>query len=490
MQTVSCPSCGAEVHFRSHASVMAVCEYCKSTVLKDADAVKDLGKMSSVLEDYSPIQIGTAGTHGGKKFTVIGRIQLRYAAGMWNEWYVLFDDGSASWLGDSSGLYTMTTQRKVGDALPQWSELAPGQSCTVANERYTVAEVRNAECVAGQGELPFRVGAGYRIQVADLRNRAAFVTLDYSDGAVPVVFTGTAVTLGALKCQLLRDDEEIKRGAGKYRGKLDTLDCPSCGGAIAYLPGVTPHLICPACQTQIDAAGPQAQVLAAGARVEAIPTSLTLGARAKVNGQDFQVSGYMRRADEEGSAWTEYLLFNSRAGFFWLVETESGWFRANVMPEWPIWRAADTATVTLDNVSYAKRYEYNSTVLAAAGAFNWRVSAGDATRVYEFFKGKTQLAAEVGGGEMTWSRSTPVAYDQMKTWFGSQFGGAGEAPALPAETAKAGKYGGVASTFIWIIITLNIVPLFVNFFSTAGFSLLAILAIYLPATFLDSNTDE
>ena len=50
MQIVSCPSCGAEVKFRSHASVMAVCEYCNTRVLKDADAVKDLGKMSSVLE--------------------------------------------------------------------------------------------------------------------------------------------------------------------------------------------------------------------------------------------------------------------------------------------------------------------------------------------------------------------------------------------------------------------------------------------------------
>ena len=27
---------------------------------------------------------------------------------MWNEWYLLFDDGATSWLGDSSGLYTIT----------------------------------------------------------------------------------------------------------------------------------------------------------------------------------------------------------------------------------------------------------------------------------------------------------------------------------------------------------------------------------------------
>ncbi|MGZ3254606.1 MAG: DUF4178 domain-containing protein, partial [Burkholderiaceae bacterium] len=108
MQTVSCPSCGAQVEFRSYASVLAVCEYCKTTILKDADSVKNLGKMSDVLEDYSPIQIGTTGVFGGRSFSVIGRIQLRYSAGMWNEWYVLFDDGKAAWWSDSCGQYTLT----------------------------------------------------------------------------------------------------------------------------------------------------------------------------------------------------------------------------------------------------------------------------------------------------------------------------------------------------------------------------------------------
>ncbi len=61
MQQVSCPTCGAPVPFRSAASVMAVCDYCKSTLIKDADSVRNIGRMSDVLEDYSPIQINTSG---------------------------------------------------------------------------------------------------------------------------------------------------------------------------------------------------------------------------------------------------------------------------------------------------------------------------------------------------------------------------------------------------------------------------------------------
>ena len=84
-----CPSCGADVEFKSPASVMAVCSYCQTAVLKDADSVKDIGKMASVLEDYSPLQIGTTGQYQQHTFTVLGRIQFKYEDGLWNEWYAL-----------------------------------------------------------------------------------------------------------------------------------------------------------------------------------------------------------------------------------------------------------------------------------------------------------------------------------------------------------------------------------------------------------------
>ena len=88
MFKLACPSCGAEVAFRSATSAIAVCEYCRSTLVREADAVRDVGKMSAVLEDYSPLRIGVSGVYSGRAFAVIGRIQLRYDAGFWNEWYL------------------------------------------------------------------------------------------------------------------------------------------------------------------------------------------------------------------------------------------------------------------------------------------------------------------------------------------------------------------------------------------------------------------
>jgi hypothetical protein len=136
---------------------MAVCEFCRATVVKDAGAVHGLGRMSEVLEDYSPIQIGTAGVAGGRQFTVIGRIQLRYASGLWNEWFVLFGDGATGWLGDSSGRYTLTTEQALGASWPAFDAIRPGHDVVLEAGRFVAAEKRAARCVGGQGELPFRV---------------------------------------------------------------------------------------------------------------------------------------------------------------------------------------------------------------------------------------------------------------------------------------------------------------------------------------------
>lgn len=467
---------------------MAVCEYCRAAVLKDAASVEDIGKLSQVLEDFSPIQIGTAGVFAGHAFTVVGRIQLRYDQGMWNEWFLLFDDTTTSWLGDASGQYTLTTPRAVDGEITSFEEVTPGQTYDIGGQPFIASDKRDAQCIGGQGELPFRVGDGYRIRTVDLRQEAAFVTLDYSDGPVPVVYNGMAVTLPELHCQLLRDDEQIKASAGKYRGKLAPLDCPSCGSAISYLPGLTTTLVCPACAAQLDAAGPQATVLAKGEAVARTLTTLQLGATATINGSTHTVIGAMVRSDEEGSTWTEYLVFSARQGFFWLVETDEGWSRSDVLSVWPKWSSLDAYSVKLDNHAYTRQYDYTATVQYAAGAFNWRVAAGDQARVLEFESGQNGLSAELTGSELTWSRSSPLAFDQLKMWFGTGIKGEGSNALAKREP---GTLRGTQMKFVWWILGLNAIPLLFNFGDTFWIVACAMIALYFPhETFVGKEDDD
>ncbi|MDP9109356.1 MAG: DUF4178 domain-containing protein, partial [Pseudomonadota bacterium] len=213
MQTVACPSCGAQVEFKSRASVMAVCGFCKSSIVKDADSVRDIGKMSDVLQDYSPIQLGTSGRYDGVAFDVIGRIQLRYSGGMWNEWYLLFADGRNGWLSDASAQYAITSECAPGlEPIPAFDSLHIGQRVALAGTVGIAADMRSAQCVGGQGELPFRVGTGWLARVVDLRRDDGFLTLDYSD-PVAKLYRGRSVSLDALKPQLLRDDAAVRDSA-------------------------------------------------------------------------------------------------------------------------------------------------------------------------------------------------------------------------------------------------------------------------------------
>ena len=98
MFTAECPSCGAKVSLRASASTTAVCAFCKSTLVRRAEALERIGVQGELLEDYSRVQIGTGGRFEGRGFSVVGRIQLRDDAGAWNEWHVLFDDGATGWL--------------------------------------------------------------------------------------------------------------------------------------------------------------------------------------------------------------------------------------------------------------------------------------------------------------------------------------------------------------------------------------------------------
>ncbi len=479
MQQVPCPSCGAPIQFRAATSVLAVCEFCRTTVLKDAGSVVDLGKMSEVLEDYSPLQIGTSGQFEQRSFSLIGRLQLQYSDGYWNEWYALFDDGGTGWLSDASGQYVMTFQTELGRQLPPFEKLVPAARVTVGDLTYAASDVRTAKCTAGQGELPFKVGAGYPIKVADFRVADRFVTLDYSDGATPRVYQGRAVQLSDLKPQLLRDPATIQDSAGHFRGKVSALDCPSCGAAVQSVPGATVHIICPNCHAAVDTAGDVATVLAAGHAVTRVPFTLALGSDATIAGSRYTVLGSMRRSDNEGWGWSEYLLYSPGKPFIWLIETSDGWQRAEVLDRWPAWDGAGHAVA--GNTSFDKSADYDSRVDFAVGSFNWRVKVGDTVRVTEFEAAGKRLAAEVSREEMTWSSASLVPPDQIHAWFGA---------GVSAPATAHSNYRTLAKRVLVPMLIVNAIPLLLATGSVLGYTLLATLAIYLPAYFLDASEDR
>jgi ribosomal protein S27E len=409
-----CPSCGANVVFKSPASVMAVCEYCQTTVLKDADSVKDIGKMASILEDYSPLQIGTTGIYQQQGFSLLGRIQLKYDDGLWNEWYALFDDGKEGWLSEASGQYTFNFLDGKADDAPPFEQLRPLSKYRL----YSATDVRTARCTGGQGELPFKVGKGWQTQVADFRIKDNFLTLDYSDGFPPLRYVGKAVNLDDLQCQLLRDKDVIEDSAGRIKGQMQALDCPSCGSQIAYASQAFKHIVCPACSANVELNEDKAIVIEKHRQVAALATSLSLGDVGNIDNVEYTLIGLLQAeelGEDAGAPWVEYLLYNATAGFLWLVESSDGWDKVSVLNEMPDNTHRDS--LSYQQKIWKKLWTYRAKVTYAAGAFNWRVKVGDITEITDYQANQQKISAEKTTQEVTWSLAQKVPSTMIAKWF-------------------------------------------------------------------------
>lgn len=161
MRQFACPSCGAPVYFRSGQSVFATCGYCRSTIVRRDVDVEAIGKVAQLTEDMSPFQIGTVGQIDGIGFMICGRVRMAWDDGTWNEWYLLFDDGSDGWLAEAQGFYAVNV---AADVSPQSFvskksgrsklDLSTGQLISVSNRWLTVVDIKRAVCIGTEGELP------------------------------------------------------------------------------------------------------------------------------------------------------------------------------------------------------------------------------------------------------------------------------------------------------------------------------------------------
>jgi hypothetical protein len=198
---------------------MAVCSFCRGTVLRDGASAQNMGKLSEILDDFSPIQLGTEGAWKAMRFAVIGRLRLKYEDGAWNEWSVEFQDGTLGWLSDASGQFIVT--RRAINAKPPASmdQLQAGRSIGVSGQKYVVTDARKCVCIGGEGELPDAARDGKEFLSVDLRSAGGngFITFDYSDDP-PSVYAGEACSGGDLELRNLRPDAEIEQATGKLKG--------------------------------------------------------------------------------------------------------------------------------------------------------------------------------------------------------------------------------------------------------------------------------
>jgi len=210
---VSCPQCGAPAPFRGTA-VSLVCEFCDSTVVRTGVDIRLVGKVSALVDNGSPIILGSRGRHKGTPFEVAGRLQVSYSHGTWNEWFVNFADGTSGWLVDAQGQYSIVLpkdQSVVAGKVPPFAAIDVNMVLTIGGIEAVVVDRRGAAYKGAEGILPFEAEPGMTYYGVDLRGFSGeFLSLDYGNDpnhASPVPYMGEAIDLAEVGLHPLRQFE-------------------------------------------------------------------------------------------------------------------------------------------------------------------------------------------------------------------------------------------------------------------------------------------
>ncbi|MBO9685526.1 MAG: DUF4178 domain-containing protein [Mitsuaria chitosanitabida] len=461
-----CPNCGAPVEFASAASASAVCSYCRSTLLRDGDTLRKIGTSAELFEDYSPLQIGAAGRYAGASFVVVGRLQMAYADGSWNEWHILFDANAdqpprSGWLAEDNGSFVVSFEAPLTERAPDPATLRPAGMQFLAGSAWQVASIVDATIAAAQGELPHPPRMASSYPIVDLRNTQNEVgTLEYGDPSQPTWSVGRAVALADLSLTGLRE-------ASGATLQSKAIPCPNCGASLEPKLETTQSIVCAQCQSVVDISQGAGSDLAAYRQTNGTPPQIPLGTTGllAVSGgtpKEWQVVGYMERCDlpetaeDEQTFWREYLLFNRMEGFCFLVDTEDGWSIVRPMTGAP--SVSGSGVVSYQDKPFKKKWTYTAKVTYVLGEFYWRVKREERALVrdFEWRNGNRLelLSSEQTGNEVTWSHGRAVEAAEVRRFFSLP---EDQMPALARDVSSGMDQGKIIRNFIIALVVLVVI---------------------------------
>jgi len=413
-----CPGCGAPVEFRSAQSTHAVCSYCQSTVVRSGDVLQRLGKMAEVFEDHSPLQLMTSGriTLDGKElaFTLIGRLQLKSENGTWTEWNAFLQDGSTATLGEDNGSYVFTRPLGASMQFAVADRFKVGANVKVQGKIYSVTTSGKVAVLSAQGELPKLPPVGQFFDVVEMRNADGEVlSVEYYEQP-PRVERGKQVLLEDLKLTGLKT-ESAKEEKGRQ------FNCPHCGAPVQVQLSTTKSLTCGSCASIISLADGVGGELHHAAQDEPVQPLIPLGSKGTLQGVLWQVVGFQHRmgdvpGEDEHFGWSEYLLYNQKRGFAFLVDSEEGWSMVRPTTGGPQMRASGNSATYLGK-SYTLRYAYQAETTYVLGEFFWPVKRGQKTSNRDFASGKSLLTLEKTPTEVVWSSGDQISHQAVAEAF-------------------------------------------------------------------------
>jgi len=394
-----------------------------SGLVRVGGKLEALGKMAELARGRSRLQLGAQGVYRQNPFTVVGRIQLRYEHGLWNEWFLLFRDQCTGWLSEAAGTYAISFQWALTDVVPAFSELRPGgylRHLGGSNAEWTVTNIDRATCVAGEGELPFRVGGGYPAPVADLHSSTgnAFATLDYSENErIPLLFLGETVDFPRLNWCNLREEGHFPQPTLQAKA----LRCQKCGAPLKFKNEGTVSATCVHCGSIVDAetGGLINEINLANS--QKITPLIPMGSTGVFRGDKLEVIGFMQRylvSEGQKYSWREYLLARvGSPGYRFLVEYNGHWSVVDALEVLPKASRFRSSLMEYRRQTFKHFQSYTGIVEYVIGEFTWRVKMEDAVQLTDYVAPPFMLTLERTDNEISWSLAEYVPSQEIAAAF-------------------------------------------------------------------------
>ena len=397
-------------------------------MVRSGDVLSRLGKMAELFDDHSPLQLQTSGiwTRAGAKtaFTLVGRLQYKYAQGTWTEWHAVLADGSTASLSEDNGAYVFSVSADRPEGVPDAATLQVGASLRIAGKPFSVASHQSVVMLAAQGELPHLPPVGASFFVVDLRSvgdvvsdgapSGEVVTIDY--GTTPATFSrGRAVLLEDLQLTGLKGESQ-REETGRH------FTCPNCAAPVQVSLQTSKSITCASCNTVIDISQGIGGELHHALQDEPVQPLIPLGQQGQLQGVSWQVVGFQHRMGhapddpDEQFGWSEYLLFNRKRGFVFLVDSTEGWSVVKPVTGAPMMLESGRSATYLGQ-RYTLKEHYKAETVYVSGEFYWQVVRGQTSENRDFVSGTSLLSMEKTPAEVTWSVGSQISSESVAKAF-------------------------------------------------------------------------